>query len=268
MIANTTSDLQEHLQEVDNKLQSLSLQSAKTSGGDEAERQRIQEERESTQQCLSICAQVSTHIDRVQPNASGNISITSGADKVSTTTLGNFVPARLLTGKTLEECKKELTNTTSQLERQLQDINNRLQNLSQRDGSSNEQRADQERIKEEMDSIKQCLNICSQAAEQAVQGRINVFEYVELADDGHQIIVATLGDLISAKHVKAGARSAQWLGQMSDTSLQKLSQDHSRRTVEKDTESNPEINVQFEDRYGAGYKLKTGSLKDGGGASE
>ena len=268
MIENTKSDLEEHLQGIDEKLQSLSLQSANTSAEDEAEQQRIQEERESTQQCLLICAQVSRHIDQVQPNASENISITSGADKMFTTTHGSFVPARRLTGNALEECKKGLTDTTSRLERQLEDINNRLQNLSQRSGASNEQATEQARIKEEMDSIKQCLNICAQAAEQAAPNRINVFGDVVLADDSHQIIVATLGDLISAKNVTAGARSTQWLGQMSDTSLQQLSQDHCRRTMEKDTESRPEIDVQFNGRYGAGRKVNSGISKGGGAVSE
>ena len=49
--------------------------------------------------------------------------------------------------------------------------------------------------------------------------RINVFEDIEIAGDEHPPIVATLGDLISAKRVTVGARSTQWLGQMPDASL-------------------------------------------------
>ncbi|KAJ2904552.1 hypothetical protein MKZ38_007751 [Zalerion maritima] len=56
----------------------------------------------------------------------------------------------------------------------------------------------------EMDSIKQCLAICTRASEQATQHRTVSVEDVSSADDGQQVIVATLGDLISVKHVKAG----------------------------------------------------------------
>lgn len=178
----------------------------------------------STQQCLSICAEVPAHIDRFQTNPSESLSMTLGTDQALTTALGKFVPARQLTRNFLEDYKKGAINTKSQLEKQLQIINHHLQRLSQRAGILDEQATEQERVQEEMDSIKQCLKICAQAEEQASQNRVNTFEDVAMDDDGHQIIVSTLGDLISAKHVKAGARSKQWLGQMSDASLQHLSQ--------------------------------------------
>lgn len=41
------------------------------------------------------------------------------------------------------------------------------------------------------------------------QSRTKVFEDELVADDGQQVIVATLLDLISAKRVVAGARSTQ-----------------------------------------------------------
>jgi len=63
MITNTTSDLEEHLQEIDDKLQNLSSQGARVSDEDAAEREQIQQEIDSTKQCLSICAQVSEHMD-------------------------------------------------------------------------------------------------------------------------------------------------------------------------------------------------------------
>ena len=66
MIKITTTDLEEHLQAINNKLHTLSLQGARISGEDAAERQRIQEERDSTQQCLDICAQV---LQLVQPSS-------------------------------------------------------------------------------------------------------------------------------------------------------------------------------------------------------
>ena len=73
------------------------------------------------------------------------------------------------------------------------------------------------------------------------------------------MIVATLGDLIAVKRVTAGARSTQWLGQMSDASLQQLSRDHGQAASGQSGESQAEAGPQFEHRYGAGYRL---SLRD------
>jgi len=80
------------------------------------------------------------------------------------------------------------------------------------------------------------------------------FEDIEMADDGHQVIVATLGDLISAKRVTAGARSTQWLGQMSDASLQSLSKDRTENVVGNRPDTEP--GTHFEGRHGSGRKLK------------
>ena len=40
-----------------------------------------------------------------------------------------------------------------------------------------------------------------------------------MADDGHQLILSSMADLISARRVTIGSRSTEWLGQMSDASL-------------------------------------------------
>jgi hypothetical protein len=64
--------------------------------------------------------------------------------------------------------------------------------------------------------------VCAQASEHVDKVRTNVFEDVSAAQDAHQLIVSTFGDLISAKQVTAGAGATQWLGQISDATLQQL----------------------------------------------
>ncbi|KAJ6284226.1 hypothetical protein J3E71DRAFT_277082 [Bipolaris maydis] len=39
-----------------------------------------------------------------------------------------------------------------------------------------------------------------------------MFDEVSLGENGHQVIVSTVGDLINARRVSAGARSTQLLG--------------------------------------------------------
>ncbi|RDW85417.1 hypothetical protein BP5796_03742 [Coleophoma crateriformis] len=54
---------------------------------------------------------------------------------------------------------------------------------------------ERQRMLEERESTQYCLEVC-----------------VSITDDGHQGIVFTVGDLTSARRVKAGARSMQVMG--------------------------------------------------------
>ena len=259
MIANTASDLKEHLQELDEKLQAIS-QGAQAFDVDDLEQQRIKEERESAQSCLDICIQVSAHIEDVQQNAFVNIAGTSTNNQDSAAESRKFTLAEAVTNNTLNQCKMGLFQTTSQLREQLHRINDQMRSSSQRHAVSDEQAIEQERIREELRSVEQSLKICSEAAEKALPDRIHVFEDVSMADDGDQIIVATFGDLISAKRVTAGSRSRQFLGQMSDTSLQQLSQSIGRGPLEVDVDQSTRTNSPFEGRYGTGRPLNIGRL--------
>ena len=257
MITNTTADLEEHLQEIDHKLQIIRLQDTTASNGDADERRSIEEERDSTKQCLYICEWVSEHIDQIQTNTFENISTASDEHRETVVTPGAYIPAKRLTAEIFKECKERLPDTTTELRKHLQDINKRLQNFSSgRPGFPGDGGIKQAQIQEEKDSLKQCLAICAQASEQVDSVRTNIFEDVSTAHEAHQLVVATLGDLVSAKHVTATDTSTQWLGQMSDASLQQLSRDRNRIAVEKNAvESRGVMNEQFEDRYGTGKML-------------
>jgi hypothetical protein len=262
LIANTTSDLEDHLKEIDAKLQAFSLHGPSMSDEDIAERERVQEEKDSTKQCLTICAQVSEHIDQVQPLAFEDVSAAQRTHQVNVTRLRGLTSAKQVTANVLKECKERLTDTTLGLERHLQEVENRLRTVSSQGASiSGEDAAERERVQEEKESIKQCLSICAEASQQVKEPRTNVFGEVSAGIDSHQVIVATLGDLISAIRVTAGDRGTQWLGQMSDGSLQQLSRDRRIENpdsvaTEEATEPRTETVTKFEGHYGAGYKLE------------
>ncbi|EDN04893.1 predicted protein [Histoplasma mississippiense (nom. inval.)] len=197
MIKNTTSDLEDHLQDVENKLDSFIPKGTKMEHEDSMQWSRIQEERNSTQQCLRICADALEH-------------------------------------KHAERLKA------------------RLEAMSQ--AAKMEETAEWEQFQEERNSLRQCLAICAEASEQTKQVRFNEFEDVLSADDAHQVIVSTLGELISAKRITTGSRSAQWLGQMSDETLQQLSRDRSR-VSEGPVRAEMGPDNKF-DQYGRGHQLQ------------
>ena len=255
LITDTKSDLEEHLQAIDKKLQSLSSQGARVSSEDSAEREHIQQEMESTRQCLRICAQVSEHMDQVRATAFGATHEGLNTHSVVVTEFEGYASAKRATSKAIKESKEKFANTALELEESLQKLNNRLEDISRRDLTSGVTAAEHGRVQEEKKAVEHCLRVCARASHQADEVQTNVFEDVTVAQDSHQVVVATLGDLISAKRVSAGARSKQWLGQMSDTSLQQISRDCNKVARENIVEPESGMTDNFEGRYGTGKPL-------------
>src|SRR5271170_2930397 len=108
LISNTTSDLEDHLQEIEGKLQSLPLQGDTISDEDAAEREQMQKEKESTKQCLTICEQVFKQVSQVQPNVFEDISAANDAHQVDISIFGGLIPAKRVTAKVLEEFQDKL----------------------------------------------------------------------------------------------------------------------------------------------------------------
>ena len=128
-----------------------------------------------------------------------------------------------LSANAVEEFKDTLENTRTDLQDHLETLNDKLETLNvQKSSAADVNIAEREQVREEIDSAKECLVVCAQASEHVDKVRTNVFEDVSAAQDAHQLIVSTFGDLISAKRVTADAGATQWLGQISDAALQQL----------------------------------------------
>ncbi|GCB25894.1 hypothetical protein AAWM_08779 [Aspergillus awamori] len=140
------------------------------------------------------------------------------------------------------------------LQARLMELTNRLRQMSEQ-GIMYKDPTNLNLIKEERESIIKCLNVCSEASDLAHRARTNIFEDVTSSDESHQLVVSTIGDLISAKHIITGSKSAQWLGQMSDTSLQQLSRDFRGQVgIGEEPRARAEKN-EFNTRYGSGQLL-------------
>lgn len=168
-----------------------------------------------------------------------------------------------MTDNLVKDYKTLLTNTTSDLDDRLKEINDRLQTLSAEATISVEEAAERDRMQEEKDSTKQCLTICAQASQHVDQVRTHVFEDISADRDSHQVIISTSGDLIVAKRIAAGVGATQWLGQISDAVMEQLSRDRGldvlsgqAATVGNGKEKPIEITAKFQDQFGAGHKLR------------
>ena len=189
-------------------------------------------EKDSTEKCLNIVADVSAHIDGALLPLHNNVSPFSDTNR-DIQEASEGLSAEQLTSDFLQQCRSGLGDHTSQLERRLRDLESQISKFPQEDRGMSKQLSERSKIQEEIQSTKQCLKICNDAGRPTGLNRINIFEDVTIADNGDQIIVSTLGDLISAECSAIGARSKQWLGQMSDTSLLQLSKSFGRAPRDK-----------------------------------
>jgi len=81
-----------------------------------AQRERLQEEKESTEQCLAICAKALEHIGQLQSNLSEEFS------RDITSIPGVLMSSKRATANALQECKDILTNVTVDLEEHMREI--------------------------------------------------------------------------------------------------------------------------------------------------
>jgi ribosome-binding ATPase YchF (GTP1/OBG family) len=80
-----------------------------------AQRERLQEEKESTEQCLAICAKAVEHIGQLQSNFSEKFSRDISIP-------GVLMSSKQATANALQECKDILTNVTVDLEKHIREI--------------------------------------------------------------------------------------------------------------------------------------------------
>lgn len=191
MIAEATSDLQDHLQEMEERVKTLQLPDGPVQNTDILELREIKEEKESTEQFLVICAQVSNYIEGIPPRLPRD-SHADGRILLEHETAAGSDPhrAQKMTGTILADFKSRLATNSAELKARLKEPNDRLKALSQQGVEiSNEGAAELKYIKEEKDRVAQCLAICADTCNLAESARTNEFEDIVSADNSHQLVV-------------------------------------------------------------------------------
>lgn len=258
LIKDATDDLEAHLESIDEKLEAIFAR--KVTDSDATELGHIKEERLSTQKCLQICAQLSEHIDQIDLRRTGG-SQSSFAELED-------LPGRV-TGEGLQQCKISLDHTTARLERHMQDLVDRWMAKS-KTAMTQDEIADFTRLQEEWKTARQCIDICSKA-DYHLRENISIIDNHASGDETVQFLVSTKDKTIHGKNRGYGFRIRQVGGHLSDESLQQLSRDISRisvqnvrtesPTVQGDTPSDPNDAAEkgsdscFHERYGPGMTL-------------
>ncbi|KAH6719412.1 hypothetical protein BKA61DRAFT_597531 [Leptodontidium sp. MPI-SDFR-AT-0119] len=258
LLKSTTDDLEAHLQNIDEKLETIFSRTVVENPADVAELRLIKEERMSAQKCLQICAQLSSHIDQIQ--------------------LGDEQPLNLperLTTVGLQECKTSLHIVTTKLEGYMKSRIHQLVAKSKIAMASEEDLADLLRLQEEWETTCKSREICSKAEVHLKENTSVIDNYA--TGDAVQFMVSTDGNILHGTNRGLGWRTRQVGGHLSDLSVQQLSRDMSSiRWEHSGNEGSPSGNTipvpsdgvegstgsEFGKRWGPGLKLTSKSTAD------
>lgn len=259
MVCCAKSDLEDRLRELDEKLQSLSKHASSIHARSEIELQQIQEERQSTEQCLVICAEFSEHIEKV----GSQIEASSGPEKLyaGVSVIRQYAAKQALSDL-LGDFKSELASASNEFNSIIERLDHRQNGIPSRSAQiSGEDAATMQQVQEERNSTAQCLTICVHAAEQSENIQSNIFEDISSGDDSQQFAISSIGQLITARRITTGSRSLLMLGQLSGDTIRQASRDHFSSTAGILRQKETTRSEHFQSQYGVGHQLKAEEIE-------
>lgn len=209
MIRDTTIELQQNLQRLEDKVQELSTGGPEASELDETEWHAMLQEKESTQQGLNMCAQLSAQIELLErtPKEHPLFSQLPSAKK--------YIRSGLV------PINHSIHTLISRLQSHENEIDERIDAMKSGSPMSVPIATQLEQLQETKDSIRQCISVVSSASNDLVVERRNVFEDITMADDSYDFSVSTVGDLVTARRINLKGRARHVAGQITDESYQK-----------------------------------------------
>lgn len=208
MIQDTAYNLEVHLQRIDEKLTRFTIENPSPLNSDVD----LRDEKEVTKQCLRVCEDASHYIESLAKRES---SLLDARLQNATEDDGqNQFEAQTITRQVLDGNRNNFAMIINQLQ-------SRLESLVLKNGPGYE--AERSRLLSDINTSKQCLEVCRVATEASTQKVYRVGEVV--ADgDSDQVVVNTLADLFDVKKALSLGTSAQLVGSMTEEALRHLTE--------------------------------------------
>ncbi|KAJ5547120.1 hypothetical protein N7494_004705 [Penicillium frequentans] len=208
MIQDTAYNLEVRLQRVDEKMARFTTDNANILNSSVD----LNDEREVTKQCLRICEDAGHYIESLTNQES--FILPKGPQNIPEDRGQNYFEAQTLTRQALDENRDSFAIITGQLRGRLESL------LLKNDPSDENERS---RLLSDINTSKQCLEVCKVASEVSTQKVYSVGEVV--ADgDSDQVVVNTLADLFDVKKALSLGNSAQLVGSMTEEALRHLTE--------------------------------------------
>ena len=208
ILSETKDDLQSHLQQLEDKVNKLATGEAPGDNNGDDEWLAMLEEKESTQQGLVICAQLSAQIDRLEPTSKEHPKF---AERQS---------ARKYVKSHLGTAKGSVQSLASRLQSHLDEITRQMATMQSTAPLSENTAVELERLHETEQSIRQCINVVSEANETLITEKRNIIEDVTMEDNSYNFSISTVGALFTTRGVKLTGQSRHFTGQIDNKSYQ------------------------------------------------
>jgi len=161
----------------------------------------------------------------------------------------------------LQECKNSLNRTATKLERHMNNLINQMVTKLKTTTVSEEELRDLARLREDWDTARQCMDICSKADIHLKEKVTNIKNYAK--GDAVQFMVSTDGNTLYGRNRGLGWRSRQVGGHLNDVSIQMLSRDFTRTGFRDTGSENPSSRDNTSPDPDDGVKSKPSSKFEG-----
>lgn len=246
LIADTQNDLQNHLDRLDEQERGLTTEQlgSASPSSEVTELHAMLEEKQSTRLGLEICAQLSAQIIELE---STSTEVPQFSDRPSA---HKYLKSGLNTTKSsIETLVNRLRSHETDVERQLESMS------SQSTSTSDQTSAQIDTLQEAKASIRQCINVVTDASEHLAEERRNIFEDISMADNSYEYSVSTIGDLVTARKLDLKGRSRHVAGQISSQDFQKSIEALTRLDMEHIRAKHPPVKDQSQPGRGAEPEL-------------
>ena len=163
-----------------------------------------------TEQCLRICEDARSYIDSLSNQESPLLQ-----DASQSASKGTTFEAQLKTRQALEGNRDKFAETINQLRRRLDSLVHSAQN------EDPESQAERHRLLSDINTSKQCLDICKLADEVSRQKVHRIEEVIASSD---QVVMTSLADLFDAKKAFSKGSTTQWVGSMTGEEIHLLTE--------------------------------------------
>ncbi|KAL5001877.1 hypothetical protein BDV10DRAFT_158922 [Aspergillus recurvatus] len=274
LIKTAKADLGAHLERLDEKMELILERTVAEPDKDASELQQLKDERLGTEKCLQICTQLSDHINEIR--------FLRRDDSSSPQTLDSSNFHERLMNEGLDECKNSLNTTAAKLADHMGRVMERLLAKSKTVITSEEELAELSRLKDQWETTRQCIDICSKADKHLKENVSTIVNHS--TGDAVQFMVSTDGTTINGSNQGLGWRSRQVGGHLSDATVQQISRDFTTIHIRypEDGKAQPDINPssavtpddnpsepssEFTRRHGRGLRLSPKPTPDASIAS-
>ena len=206
---NVLSDLKDHLENIDQRLNDVHAKNS-TQSETFTEENLLTAERLSIYKCCQICVQFSSRLDDIQSILKDK-NIRSDCNPDQADCVGP------------EGDTKSLINMQSKLEGYMKALMNRMLGKFRAADTSREDIEDMIRLQEEWEIICQCLHVCIRRENDLNANVSTISNYA--TGDAIQLIVSTDGNTIRGENRASGWKTKQVGGHISDACLQHLVKD-------------------------------------------